>query len=94
MEMPKDIEELCRPSEHASVNRVRNGKLHAGYRWVEMAVDAPYRNTTEEQATDLTKKGGSEVEADGMNFSEYAIAGFQLKLITGRARMQFLHNMS
>lgn len=65
-------------------NSVTNDVLHTGYRWVDMAINAPHANTSDQSAGDLMKKSKPEEGADGMNLSEYVIAGLQSKLVTGK----------
>lgn len=69
--------------EHWSVqddNQVKNDIIHVGYRFVDMQIDAPYLGTNEEQA----KEAAIKEDAEGMNESEYLLAGLQSKLITGQ----------
>lgn len=65
-------------------NPVKNDIVHAGYRFVDMQIEAPNLKTNEKQARDLTGRGKPEEGAEGMNLSEYALAGFYSKLLTGR----------
>ena len=62
-----------------SNNLVKNDILHTGYRWIDMQIDAPHTSTNEKQARNAAKKE----RVDGINHSEYTLAGLQSKLVTG-----------
>lgn len=65
-------------------NPVKNDRVHVGYRFVDMQIEAPNLRTNEKQARDLMGKGKPEEGSDGMNLSEYSLAGLYSKLLTGR----------
>lgn len=61
-------------------NSVTNDLIHTGYRWIDMSIDAPHTGTNEQQARNAARKEG----AEGINHSEYVIAGLQSKLVSGK----------
>ncbi len=65
-------------------NPVKNDIIHVGYRFVDMQIEAPNLRTNEKQARDLMGRGKQEEGSEGMNLSEYALAGLYSKLLTGQ----------
>lgn len=61
-------------------NPVKNDLVHSGFRWVDMAIDAPHTGTNERQARDEAEKESSE----GINLSEYLLAGLYSKITIDR----------
>ena len=67
-------------------NSVTNEVNRSGWFDYESAVDAPYRNTTEDQLRAAIETESKRIgrELAGMNVSEYIVAGEDSKLFTGK----------